>query len=93
MTTRHAPLQLPIANGLLMTPEGASPFAEPVFVLAGKTYSPQDLVADDPAISAETRVNAAYDDAIDAGRRFSRAEYNLVARFCGLPSANLCSGE
>ncbi|SDI36296.1 hypothetical protein [Propionivibrio dicarboxylicus] len=87
------PLQLAIADGLLTTPDGASPFAEPIFIFKGTTYAAPDLVANQPPESAETRVNAAYDNAVENGRRFTRAEYNLVARFCGLPSANLCSGE
>ncbi|WP_319243484.1 hypothetical protein [uncultured Propionivibrio sp.] len=93
MTTVNAPLQLAIANGVLTAADGAPPFATPIFILNGTIHAADDRLAGEPPVSAEARVNAAYSDAVEAGRRFTRAEYNLVARFCGLPSANLCSGE
>jgi len=93
MSATNPPLQLAIADGVLTTPDGASPLAAPIFILNGTIHAAEDRVAGEPPVSAETRVSTAYADAVEGGRRFTRAEYNLVARFCGLPSANLCSGE
>jgi len=45
------------------------------------------------ATKAGDIVAKAYSQDVDEGRRFSVAEYNMIARFAGLPLANYCSGE
>jgi len=84
-------MQIIIANGVLTTDHESASFFKPVFVIDGVAYGPDNPIAD--AGNAGDIVAKAYSQGVDEGRRFSVAEYNLVARFAGLPVANYCSGE
>lgn len=89
-------MQVLIANGALTTDHASASFKHPVFILNGAVYQPDDVLdtADsNRCMTAEDLLGAAYAMEIDQGRRFSTAEYNLIARFTGMPGANLCSGE
>ena len=82
-------MNIAIGNGFL-TIDSASPTTDPILRLHDMSYRPVDLLADGTA--ADWVANAYAIDA-DHGRHFTKLEYNLIARFSGMPSANLCSGE
>lgn len=84
-------MQIAIAKGILTTDHESASFSQPAFILGGLAYGPDSLVPD--ATNAGDIVAKAYSQDIDEGRRFSVAEYNMIARFAGLPVANYCSGE
>ena len=87
-------MQIEIANGILTTRHPASPDGEPVFIRDGVIHQPADSVGSgETAPAAGDLIADEYTRAADAGRRFSRLEYNVIARFAGLPSMNPCSGE
>ncbi len=85
-------MRIDIANGVLTNDGEAS--GRPVFLLDGKTYGPEDTVDSNGARSpAGDLIAAAYEAAVEKGTRFKIFEYNLIAKFAGMPTANYCSGE
>ena len=93
-------MRIKIANGFLSTDQEDSPLGHPVFVLNGVVHEPSDTVDLGEAASDSTRSRLAadlvadeYESLVDKGERFSVLEYNLIAKFSGLPLVNLCSGE
>jgi len=84
-------MQLTIANGILTTELESASFSMPAFIFGGVTYGPDSVIL--AAGNAGNMVARAYSQDVDQGRRFSVAEYNMIARFAGLPVANFCSGE
>lgn len=87
-------MQLALAQGILTTDHESASFKHPVFIIAGKVHHPGDLIGDGAgALAADEWIARAYSDGIDQGQRFTTAEYNLIARFAGMPLANYCSGE
>lgn len=92
-------MNITIANGLLTTNHAASSAGQTVFVFNGIAYGPDDLVDFGKGTDSTNKtlardlVEDGYSAQIIKGHQFSLAEYNLIAEFAGMPSANLCSGE
>lgn len=84
-------MQIAIANGTLTTEHESASFSKPVFIFGDVAYGPDSLISG--AGNAGDIVAKAYSQNADEERRFSVAEYNMIARFAGLPLANYCSGE
>ena len=93
-------MRIETPEGLLTTRPPESSDCEPVFIRDGVACHPDDTVDLGEAVPEASRHPSAcdlvadgYARAVDAGRWFSRSEYNVIARFAGLPSMNPCSGE
>ncbi len=93
-------MRIAIANGFLTNEQEFSPLGYPVFVLNDVVYGPDDKVdsggsapASGGAQPARDLIAEEYEIAAENGGKFSILEYNLIARFSGMPPVNLCSGE
>lgn len=93
---RKTRMQITIAGGILTTEHEAASFTSPVFIFGGVGYEPGGQM-DGGSSSGKQNVSdivaKAYSLDSEQGRKFSVAEYNMIARFAGLPLANYCSGE